>query len=123
MWGKDAAGNFLSGRRDLEHQESEIHPLQEPRRTEHGTEDGGRNRAHPAGGNEAWAVFRGGQGGRVQRGPIRAWVLEVSGQPRGLLVGRAARERNTTQHKGRYFVSIWAKVVGSLVDDLATGTT
>ncbi len=43
MWGKNAAGNFVSGRRDLEHPQPAVHALPESRRTEHGAEDGGRN--------------------------------------------------------------------------------
>ena len=49
MWGEDAQGDALSGRRPLEHPELQIYPLQESRRIEHGAKDAGGNRAHPKG--------------------------------------------------------------------------
>jgi hypothetical protein len=38
----------MPGSRDMEHQDAEIHALPESRRTEHGTEDAGRDRANQA---------------------------------------------------------------------------
>jgi hypothetical protein len=57
MRSEDAAGNTLPMPRDGER------ALQTPRWAEHGAEDGGGNRPHPAVRDEAWAVCEGREGG------------------------------------------------------------
>ena len=49
VWTKDAAGNPVSSISDLEHSKAAVHQMPQPRRTDHRTENGGRNRATPQG--------------------------------------------------------------------------
>jgi len=49
VWTKDATGNPVSSIGDLEHSKPAVHQMPQPRRTDHRTENGGRNRATPQG--------------------------------------------------------------------------
>lgn len=64
---EDAAGTSLSGGGNLEHPHPEIYPLQKSRWNEHRTEDGGRSRTHPAGGDEARQVLEATKSGRLTK--------------------------------------------------------
>lgn len=58
------------------------------RRAEHGGEDGGRNRADPAGGDQAWPVFRRGEGGTSAVSEAPAGMPgDAGGDPRKRLSG------------------------------------
>ena len=49
VWTKDATGNPVSSISDLEHSKAAVHQMPQPRRTDHRTENGVRNRAAPQG--------------------------------------------------------------------------
>jgi hypothetical protein len=53
MRSENQARNCVHGVRDLEYKEQALYAMQEPRRNEHGAEDGGGHRAHSSSSMEA----------------------------------------------------------------------